>query len=336
MESKTALNIQNSESLGKASNGCEEVSLVVENLVKTFQARKRLLRPTLKTKAVNDVSFEVPRGTTFGLVGESGCGKTTLARLIAGAIEGDSGSIVLDGRVLRMPRTQADRRLIQMVFQDPYSSLNPRLSVGESVSEPLKVQKLYTELGGADYIAELFERIGLKTRDLSKHPHEFSGGQRQRIAIARAVATKPALVVLDEPLSALDVSIRTQIILLLKSLQKEYGLTYLFIGHDLAVVDQVADTVAVMYLGELAEVGSPDRVFQRPRHPYTRALLDAVPTVGSDTRNRHVLPGEPPSPIDPPSGCKFRTRCWRSDERCASENPRLSDGFACHHPLEEA
>ncbi|MGH4022208.1 MAG: ABC transporter ATP-binding protein [Pseudonocardiaceae bacterium] len=315
--------------------GGDEV-LRVEKLVKHFPTRRGLVR------AVDSVSFTLAEGETLGLVGESGCGKSTLARTVVRLLEPTAGRVVFDGRdVTAAGRRQLRelRRELQIVFQDPYASLNPRMRVGEIVSQPLRVHRMYRGASGPRRVDELLELVGLNPDHRNRFPHEFSGGQRQRIGIARALALAPRVVVLDEPVSALDVSIRSQIVNLLARLQRELGLAYLFIAHDLAVVRQLAHRVAVMYLGRLVETGARDVVYGHPTHPYTQSLLSAVPVPdpeGRERRRRIVLVGEAPDPADPPSGCRFRTRCWKATARCAGQEPALVDRdghpSACHFP----
>ncbi len=306
-----------------------------EELVKHFPARRGA-----EVHAVCGVSFDVRAGETLGLVGESGCGKTTTARLILNLLPATAGSVSYAGHDVLSARGRAMRDLrrhMQVVFQDPYASLNPRRSVGSIIAAPLRVHGLYGR-SGADRVAELLALTGLEANHASRFPHEFSGGQRQRIGIARALALEPELVVLDEPVSALDVSVRAGIVDLLQDLQERLGLAYLFIAHDLAVVGHIADRVAVMYLGRIVETGSRDDVFGRPSHPYTQALLSAVPVPDPDretSRRRIVLGGELPSATSPPSGCRFRTRCWKAQDVCAEAVPALVDRgqghpVACH------
>jgi len=320
--------------------------LSVSGLVKEFPVRDRGRHAVVH--AVSDVSFDVGYGETLALVGESGCGKSTTGRCVLRLVEPTAGSVRfqgvdllgLDHRALRKAR-----RHLQVVFQDPQASLHPRLTVRRLLAEPLEVH-------GADpatvteRVDELLNLVQLRPEHLDRFPHEFSGGQRQRIGIARALANSPALLVLDEPVSALDVSIQAQVMRLLIDLRERLQLSYVFIAHDLAVVRQLADRVAVMYLGKIVEIGPADEVYGSPQHPYTQALLSAVPipdpTV-EQQRRRIVLSGELPSPMDPPSGCRFRTRCWRAEQRCADEEPVLTDGaggngaatghaYACHFP----
>lgn len=324
-----------------------EIALEGRNLVKYFPTgSSRILgRPTNSVRAVDGVSVSVRSGSTLGIVGESGCGKSTLARVVTRLIEPTSGSVFLDGRDvthLSGNDLRVARRRLQMIFQDPYSSLNPRHSVGQIIESPLEIQGIEPTQGKKKRVQELMELVGLNPEHYNRYPHEFSGGQRQRIGIARALVLDPAVIVADEPVSALDVSIQAQILNLLENLQKDLGLSYIFIAHDLSVVRHIADEVAVMYLGKIVEKGSAATVYSRPAHPYTTALLSAVPV--ADPKKRHSaerirLVGDVPSPIDPPSGCRFRTRCWKATDLCAEVEPELvsqSDGHlvACHFPMD--
>jgi peptide/nickel transport system ATP-binding protein/oligopeptide transport system ATP-binding protein len=299
-------------------------------------------------QAVDGLTFDIKKGETLGLVGESGCGKSTMARMAIRLLDPTSGTIEFEGTditALKGQRLRTVRRQMQMIFQDPYASLNPRMTVRGIVGEPLVVWGEWRQDGPAR-VAELLETVGLNPSHAARFPHEFSGGQRQRIGVARALALRPKLIVCDEPVSALDVSVRAQILNLLNDLQRDFDLTYLFISHDLSVVRQVCDRVAVMYLGKLMEVGDRAAIYERPGHPYTQALLSAVPIPNPGTerrRKRIVLKGDLPSPINPPSGCRFRTRCWKfatklssgEQSKCREEEPALIDRgsghpVACH------
>ena len=303
----------------------------VRNLVKHFPVYKGGLvrRRTGEVHAVCDVSFDLFPGLTLGLVGESGSGKSTVGRTVLRLHEPTSGEVRFHG-------VKELRKDVQIVFQDPFASLDPRLTVGAIIAEPLKVHRFRGDIEAR--VGELLELVGLEAEQASRYPHEFSGGQRQRVGIARALALDPAVVVLDEPVSALDVSIQAGVVNLLESLQARLGLAYLFIAHDMSVIRHISDQVAVMYLGRIVEFGSRNDVFGRPSHPYTQALLSAVPVpdpVRERRRRRIVLHGDLPSPIDPPSGCRFRTRCWKAQDICAAEVPPLVERgqghpVACH------
>ena len=338
-----------------ASNGNGSPLVHVEHLVKEFPIRRGIIiqRQIGAVHAVEDISFDISPGETLGLVGESGCGKSTTARLVARLLEPTSGTIVFDGQDISTASSKAMRPLrreVQMVFQDPYASLNPRQSVGQIISAPFRIHNI--EGDRKLMVQELMERVGMNPEHYNRYPHEFSGGQRQRIGVARALALRPKLIICDEPVSALDVSIQAQIVNLLEDLQEEFGLTYLFISHDLGVVRHVSDRIAVMYLGRIVEVGTSDRLYNNPRHPYTAALLSAVPKGheghGSEVE-RIVLTGDVPSPVNPPQGCPFHPRCPKArlisgsetevPEQCRTAVPILQpmgDGqeAACWFPLE--
>ncbi len=317
--------------------------LRVEGLVKHFETklstgprrRKRVVQ------AVSGVSFDVNSGETLGLVGESGSGKTTVGRCVLRLIEPTSGRVEFDGRDLATLESGELRRLrrqMQIVFQDPYASLDPKMTVGASIAEPLVVQGVAGN--HEEKVVSLLELVGLSPDHARRFPHEFSGGQRQRIGVARALALDPALIVLDEPVSALDVSIQAGVVNLFADLQQRLGMSYIFIAHDLSVVRHIADRVAVMYLGKIMEIGPAEQVYEHPTHPYTKALLSAVPVPNPRVergRSRIMLEGDVPSPVNPPSGCRFRTRCWKATELCATVEPAMTlraDGqfSACHHP----
>ncbi len=317
--------------------------LEVRDLVKHFPMRHGTV------KAVDGVSFSLARGETLGIVGESGCGKSTLAKLLLRLEAPSAGQALLDGRDIFAMRGAAlteYRRCVQMVMQDPYTSLNPRMTVGDIIGEPFEIHAdVLPKRARAGRVRELLDLVGLNPESISRYPHQFSGGQRQRIGIARALALEPRLVVCDEPVSALDVSIQAQVINLLEKLQAQLGLSYIFIAHDLSVVRHISDRVAVMYLGRIVETGTVDDIYEHAMHPYTQALLSAAPEPDPDLRGnsrRIRLEGDVPSPADPPSGCRFRTRCWKSQPRCSQEEPALlaarsaapTQLSACHYASE--
>ncbi|HKN63662.1 MAG TPA: oligopeptide/dipeptide ABC transporter ATP-binding protein [Gaiellaceae bacterium] len=320
-----------------------EVLLEVENLVKHYPIHggKLLRHKTGEVHAVCGVSFQLAVGETLGIVGESGCGKTTLGRTVLQLHPATSGSVRFEGEELTTKKGAELRRLrreLQVVFQDPYASLDPRMPVGEIVAEPLRIHERWNRRSGPQRVAELFRQVGLGQGHRNRYPHELSGGQRQRVGIARALALNPKMLVLDEPVSALDVSIQAGVVNLLDSLQQDLQLSYLFIAHDLSVIRHISDRVAVMYLGKIVEIGTRAEVYKAPSHPYTQALLSAAPVPDPKRereRRRIVLEGDVPSPANPPSGCRFRTRCWKAQQICAEEEPALIDRgqghpSACH------
>ncbi|MFF0156741.1 ABC transporter ATP-binding protein [Streptomyces sp. NPDC005263] len=324
--------------------------LEVSGLHKHFPIRQGIVfqRQIGAVHAVDGVDFTVGAGRSLGLVGESGCGKSTTGRLVTRLLEPTAGTVVFDGEDIThtpVTRMKEARRNLQMIFQDPYSSLNPRHTVGTIVETPMRLNGINPPQGHRKRVQELLETVGLNPEHYNRYPNEFSGGQRQRIGIARALALRPKLIVADEPVSALDVSIQAQIVNLLQDLQREFGIAFVFIAHDLAVVRHFCERVAVMYLGKIVEVADRQTLYTRPRHPYTHALLSAVPEADPDgvrRRERIRLAGDVPSPVDPPSGCRFRTRCWKAQDRCATEEPPLvrvegnPEGHltACHFPEE--
>jgi peptide/nickel transport system ATP-binding protein/oligopeptide transport system ATP-binding protein len=339
IESKDAGAVEDSSSSARTP------LLAVKDLVKNFDKRGGLLiRHKIGTiQAVSGVSFDIREGETLGLVGESGCGKTTTGRVILQLVRATSGSVVFNGQELiglKRSEMRPVRKLLQVVFQDPFSSLDPRMPVGESIAEPLHIHGLWTKSEGPDRVAETLRLVGLDPKFANRFPNEFSGGQRQRVGIARALILNPKLLVLDEPVSALDVSIQAGVVNLLEDLQAQLGISYLFIAHDLSVVRHVSDRVAVMYLGRIVEIGPQTDVYHEPQHPYTQALLSAVPIPDprkEKGRRRIVLEGDLPSPENPPTGCRFRTRCWKAQDICANETPELIDRgaghpVACHFP----
>lgn len=318
----------------------DDVLLQVDDLVKYFPINAGLLKkPTKFVKAVDGISFFIRRGETLGLVGESGCGKTTTGRTILRLHEPTKGSIIFDGvdlRKLKSEQLRKQRKEMSIIFQDPYSSLNPRMTVGEIVGEPLLVHGMNNLAERAKKVRAIFEEVGLAQYHYRRYPHEFSGGQRQRIGIARAIISNPKLIVCDEPVSALDVSIQSQILNLLKEIQQRYGLTYLFIAHNLSVVKHISDRVGVMYLGKMVELTASNELYKHPLHPYTQALLSAIPHANPDIKMERVrLTGDVPSPINPPSGCRFHPRCHVAVDRCKVEDPewrevRPDHYVACH------
>src|SRR5450432_584021 len=328
----------------------DDVLIRVDNLVKYFpvQGGGLLRRTVAQVQAVDGVSLTVRRGQTLGLVGETGCGKSTLARCIAGLIPATSGKVYFEGKdITNLSRhaMQPFRREIQMIFQDPYGSLNPRRRVGAIIGDPYAVHKTATGTERKKAVQDLMARVGLNPEHFNRFPAEFSGGQRQRIGVARALALRPKLIICDEPASALDVSIQAQVLTLLSDLQQDFGLSYLFIAHDLEVVRHVSDSVIVMYLGQIAEAGPKDQVYDTARHPYTAALLSAAPAADPDaaaSRRRIILTGDVPSPINPPSGCRFHPRCPKAQELCGQQEPLLESKLgdpathqtACHFPVE--
>ncbi len=318
----------------------KEPLLSVQHLTKEFPVDSGVFasRMAKKVSAVQDVSFDIFPGETFGLVGESGCGKSTTGRCIMRLTHPTDGRVVFDGKdVASMHKKQlkAVRHDMQYIFQDPYASLNPRMTIGEIVSEPLAIHnEMDSNEERIDYVRQLLDIVGLNPEHINRYPHEFSGGQRQRVGIARAFALHPKLIICDEPVSALDVSIQAQVLNLLGDLQKEYGTAYLFIAHDLSVVQHISDRVAVMYLGNLMEWSDWRTLYAEPYHPYTQALLSAVPVPDPDvqrSRERIILAGDPPSPIDPPSGCRFHTRCPIAQEICSREKPEMREVAPGHH-----
>lgn len=306
------------------------VLLDVKNLVKYFPVRAGLLqRVKAWVKAVDDVSFFIYEGETFGLVGESGCGKTTVGRTLLRLIPATSGSVVFDGKDvfdLNASELKKMRRNMQVIFQDPYSSLDPRMPVGESIAEGLRIHTDKNSQERYDVVVEMLTRVGMRAEHARRYPHEFSGGQRQRIGIARALALRPKFIVCDEPVSALDVSIQAQVLNILRELQRDFGLTYLFIAHNLSVVEHFSDRVGVMYLGKMVEMADRDTLYEDPLHPYTQALMSAIPIPDPTLkRQRVILEGDVPSPLNPPKGCRFHTRCPLAFDKCSQEEPPFKD-----------
>ena len=318
----------------------------VKNLVKHFPIKRGVViqHKVGAVKAVDDISFDVARGETLGIVGETGCGKSTTARLLCRLLDPSSGTIIFEGEDIAQRKgddLKALRREMQMIFQDPYSSLNPRKSVGSIIADPFVIHGLHKNEGERKKrVQQLMDRVGLNPEHYNRYPHEFSGGQRQRIGVARAIALEPKVLVADEPVSALDVSIQAQVLNLLRALQREMGLTLIFIAHDLSVVRHMCDRVAVMYLGKVVELAPSQALYSYPRHPYTGALLSAVPVPDPTTarHQRQLLTGDVPSPANPPSACRFHTRCPKAQELCSKDEPPLEDKggatvAACHYPL---
>ncbi len=331
---------------GNNGTGSKEVLVKVDKLKKYFPIKRGVMKRTVGyVKAVDGITFDIYRGETLGLVGESGCGKSTAGRTILQLYEPTDGDVYMDGEDLTglsSKDLRKARRNMQMIFQDPYASLNPRMTVGNIIAEPLKIHGIGNSASRKKRTEELLKLVGLNPYFITRYPHEFSGGQRQRIGVARSLATNPAFIVADEPISALDVSIQAQVVNLLDDLKKDLGLTYLFIAHDLSMVRYISDRVAVMYLGRIVELGERDDVYDRPIHPYTQALLSAIPVPDPDSesdRNRIILEGDVPSPASPPPGCHFHPRCGYATDICKTDDPEPRDFgtegtvhmVACHH-----
>ena len=314
-----------------------DVILDVKHLKKHFPVKQGLLmREVAQVKAVDDISLEIKRGETIGLVGESGCGKSTLGRALIRLYEPSSGAVTFNGRDflnLKGEDLRRERRNMQMIFQDPYASLDPRMTVGQILSEPFEIHGILKSKEREAKVKSLLETVGLKASHINRYPHEFSGGQKQRICIARALALEPSLIICDEPVSALDVSIQAQILNLMKDLQQKFNLTYVFISHDLSVIEHVCDRIAVMYLGKIVEIATREELFKNPQHPYTQALIQAIPRIGEGKRRiKKSLGGEVPSPLNPPSGCAFHPRCPHRMEICDKRVPTLMN----HNPADPA
>jgi len=319
----------------KNTNHKGETLVEVKNLVKYFPVRSGLLQRVVnQVKAVDDVSFIVKKGETLGMVGESGCGKTTIGRTMLRLIEPTSGSVSFEGKaVFSLPARELKvvRRDMQIIFQDPYASLDPRVPIGESVMEGLHIHRIGTPKERVSIMHETLKKVGLEDYHARRYPHEFSGGQRQRIGIARALALRPSFIICDEPVSALDVSIQSQVLNILKDLQSEFGLTYLFIAHNLSVVEHVSDRVAVMYLGKMVELTTREDLFRNPLHPYTKALMSAIPVPNPRLkRQRTILKGDVPSPLNPPKGCRFHPRCPVAIKKCSEEEPQFKELLPDH------
>lgn len=309
----------------------QEVLIQANNVKKYFPIKGGILKRTIgHLKAVDGVSLQIHKGETLGIVGESGSGKTTFGRVLLRLLKPTDGQIVFNGvdiTNLSNSRLQPLRKDMQIIFQDPFASLNPRMSIEELIEEPLIIQKLLPKNERKQQVVEMLEKVGLRSSDRMKYPHEFSGGQRQRISIARALILNPMFVICDEPVSALDVSIQSQVLNLMKDLQDDLGLTFLFISHDLSVIKHISDRVAVMYLGRIVEITTKRKIYETPLHPYTQALISAIPVIDEDERTREkiILKGDLPNPADPPSGCPFRTRCPLVHDRCENERPELTE-----------
>jgi oligopeptide transport system ATP-binding protein len=325
----------------EATSKIGEVVLETKGLRKHYPVTRGIVfkKQIGAVRAVDGVDIQLRRGETLGVVGESGCGKSTLARLLVGLEKPTEGSIVLHGKDLSTVSSRdmrSVRRNIQMVMQDPYTSLNPRMTVGDIIGEPFDIHpEVVPKKGRLARVRELIDLVGLNADHINRYPHQFSGGQRQRIGIARSLALNPEIIICDEPVSALDVSIQAQVVNLLERLQDEFGLAYVFIAHDLSVVRHIADRVAVMYLGKIVETGNEDEIYEHTTHPYSQALLSAVPVPDPTLRDRReqiILEGDVPSPANPPSGCRFRTRCWKAQEICAQEEPPLVERPGSDHP----